>query len=394
LERRGWSWLVLPAGGPVNAGQGGHARIVTRRMNILVVNAGSSSLKLRLIDDDDQVVSSADLAQAEADRIGGVLGEFLRSAPPVAAVGHRVVHGGHRFVEPVLLDRSSEAMLEHLVELAPLHNPPSVAAILALQRLRADLPQVACFDTAFHATLPPAAATYALPASWRSRWDLRRFGFHGLSHAWASRRAAELLNRPVAQLRLVTAHIGAGASLAAVASGSSVDTTMGFTPLEGLVMATRPGNVDPGLLLFLLRHGVGPEEVETALERASGLLGLSGLSGDLREVLAAADAGHQDAGLAYAVYVHRLQTSTAAMAAAMGGVDALVYTGGAGTASPRLRSDVCSKLAFLGVTLDEERNGACRADGVVSPPGAGVHVAVVESREDLEIVGHVRALVS
>jgi acetate kinase len=363
-------------------------------VNILAANAGSSSLKLRVLDPADQVVASRDLA-AGLDPIEEVLGDFLTAAPPIGAAGHRIVHGGSRFVVPLLLDRRSEAVLAHLAELAPLHNRPALGLIAALASLHEDLPQVACFDTAFHATLPPAASTYALPADWRTRWDIRRFGFHGLSHSWASRRAAELLGRPVAELRLVTAHIGAGASLAAVAHGSSVDTTMGFTPLEGLVMATRAGSLDPGLLLFLLRHGAGPADaLEGVLERESGLLGLSGISGDLREVLAAADGGHRQATIAYQVYLHRIQTSTAAMAAAMAGVDALVYTGGAGTASSRLRSDVCAQLGFLGVDLDEARNGECRGDGVVSSKGSSVQVVVVEAREDLEIARHVRELVT
>jgi acetate kinase len=364
-------------------------------MNILVVNAGSSSLKLRLLDSDDRVVQADDLGPVEADRVADLLGEFLASGPAPGAVGHRVVHGGARFVEPVLLDEAAETVLGSLIELAPLHNPPAVAAIRALRAIREDLPQVACFDTAFHAAMPPRAATYALPARWRSRWDIRRFGFHGLSHAWASRRAAELLGRPLGELRLVTSHLGAGASLAAVADGSSVDTTMGFSPLDGLVMATRSGSVDPGLVLFLLRHGAGsPAEVERALEQESGLLGLSGTSGDLREVLAGSDAGDPGATLAYQVYVHRIRTSTAAMAAAMGGVDAVVYTGGAGTASARLRAEVCSRLGFLGIDLDEDRNAGCRSDGVVSTATSSVGVVVVESREDLEIARHVRHLLA
>ncbi len=363
-------------------------------MNILVVNAGSSSLKLRIIAPDDQVVGGQDLPPPPPGRLRDALGAFLAAGPEIGAVGHRIVHGGERFVEPILLDASSEGALHDLAELAPLHNPPSIAAVEALTRLGVDLPQVACFDTAFHAHLPPRAATYALPDEWRRRFGIRRFGFHGLSHAWAARRAAELLDRPTGGLRLVTAHLGAGASLAAVRSGRSVDTTMGFTPLEGLVMATRSGTIDPGLLLFLLRHaGATLDEVEDALEHRSGLLGLSGLSADLEEVLAAADRGEEAAALAYDVFVYRIQTSTAAMAAAAAGLDAVVYTGGAGTASARLRADVSAGLAFLGVELDDQLNAAGATDRMLSAPSARVASVVVEAREDLEIAGHVRQLV-
>ncbi len=362
-------------------------------MNILVVNAGSSSLKLAIVDPDDQVARGRDLPPPPPGALGETLGAFLAAGPEIGAVGHRVVHGGERFVEPVVLDASSEGVLRELAELAPLHNPPSIAAIEAIERLGVDLPQVACFDTAFHAHLPPRAATYALPEEWRRRFGIRRFGFHGLSHAWASRRAAELLGRPAEGLRLVTAHLGAGASLAAVRSGRSVDTTMGFTPLEGLVMATRSGTIDPGLLLFVLRHsGATLDEVEDALEHRSGLLGLSGVSADLREVLAAADLGQEAAALAYEVFVYRIRTSIAAMAAATSGLDALVYTGGAGTASARLRADVSAGLAFLGIELDEQLNAAGATDRVISARSARVASVVVEAREDLEIAGHVRRL--
>jgi acetate kinase len=363
-------------------------------MNILVVNAGSSSLKLRVLGQRDDLVTVEDLPASSAAEIGQAVASFVESAPPIDAAGHRVVHGGTRFAEPVLLDAASEEALAALAELAPLHNPPSIAAIRALRVLRGDLPQVACFDTSFHTHMPEKAATYAISEAWRERFGIRRFGFHGLSHAWATKRGAALLGRPVGELRLVTAHLGAGASLAAVAQGTSVDTTMGFTPLEGLVMATRSGNIDPGLLLYVLRHGVSVEEVEEGLEHQSGLLGLSRISGDLREVLTAADRGHPQAQLAYEVFVYRIQTLVAAMAAAMRGVDALVCTGGAGAASPRLRSDIAAGLGFLGVELDHRENSAASSDAVVSSATAQVPVVVVESREDLEIARHVRELLA
>ena len=368
-------------------------------MWILVVNAGSSSLKLRVLDPDDAVVASSDLATSGGpEGLASALRTFVGAAPGVDVAGHRVVHGGTSFPEATLLGADAERSLAALTDLAPLHNPPSLAAIRALRALYPGLEQVACFDTSFHATLPARASTYAVPEEWRVRWGIRRFGFHGLSHAWASRRAAALLGVPEERCRLVTAHVGAGVSLAAVASGRSVDTTMGFTPLEGLVMATRSGSVDPGLVLWLQQHaGLGPTEVEHALEHQSGLLGLSGRSGDLREVIALADAGDRASGLAYDVYVHRMRSAIAAMVSALGGLDALVFTGGAGEASSRLRADVCDGLGFLGIALDpaghpDPAGGESIGDTLVTPPGAPVHVAVVRAREDLEIARQVRSL--
>jgi acetate kinase len=258
-----------------------------------------------------------------------------------------------------------------------------------------DVPHVACFDTAFHATIPPAAATYALPRAWRERWPLRRFGFHGLSHAYAARRAAHLLGRPPAALRLVTAHLGAGASLAAIRDGRSVDTTMGFTPLEGLVMATRSGSVDPGLVLWIQQEGGLPVgEIAAGLEHESGLLGLAG-SADMRDVLKAAEAGERDALLARDVYLHRLRAEIAAMAAALGGLDALVFTGGVGENSPMIRELAVEGLGFLGVSIDPDRNDARGAgDRFASQSGSAAGVLVVESREDLEIARLARAVVA
>ncbi len=363
-------------------------------MNVLVVNAGSSSLKLRLLDDSDGLVASSDLPRQEAAELAGALEEFLQCAPDVGVAGHRVVHGGSEFTHPILLDDRADATLEALADLAPLHNPLGLAAIHALRSLRPGLPQVACFDTSFHADMPAKASTYAIPRAWRERWGIRRYGFHGLSHEWSSTRAGELLGRPREELRLVTAHLGAGASLAAVASGRSVDTTMGFTPMEGLVMATRSGSVDPGLVLWVQRHGgFSADQVQEALEHESGLRGLWGESGDLRQVMGAMDEGDRDAELAYEVYVYRIQTSVAAMGAAMGGIDGLVFTGGAGEATPRLRADACAGLGFLGLVLDGSHNLGCQGDGVISAPGELPAVLVVRAREDLVIARHVRELI-
>ena len=362
-------------------------------MNIFVVNAGSSSTKLRVLDNADAVLASKDLPKVSPDDLAPLLVDFLDKAPTVDAAGHRVVHGGSAFTHPVVLDEGIDEALRALVDLAPLHNPPCLAAVRALQTLRPALPQVACFDTSFHIDMPAKAATYALPRLWREQWGVRRYGFHGLSHEWASHRASELLGRPREELRLVTAHLGAGASLAAVAFGHSVDTTMGFTPMEGLVMATRSGSVDPGLVLWVQQQRrLSAAEVESTLERDSGLLGLSGTSGDLRQVINAADAGEEQARLAYDVYVYRIQTSVAAMVAAMEGLDALVFTGGAGEASSRLRADTCARLGFVGIRLDDARNTALRGDGFVSRADPLPAVLVVEAREDLEIARHVREL--
>jgi acetate kinase len=363
-------------------------------VHVLVVNAGSSSLKLRLLDGRDDVIAAADLPRLGPADMGDALGAFVDANPQVDAAGHRVVHGGSAFQRPVLLDDGIDVVLEALADLAPMHNPPSLAAIHALRLLRPSLPQVACFDTAFHGGMPAKAATYAVPRTWREQWGIRRFGFHGLSHAWASRRAGELLGRSHERLRLVTAHIGSGASLAAVAFGRSVDTSMGFTPMEGLVMATRSGSIDPGLILWVQRHGgLSADDVEEALEHQSGLRGLWGESGDLRGVMAAMETGDQDARLAYQVYVYRIQTGVAAMCAAMDGLDGLVFTGGAGEASARLRLDACAGLGFLGVGLQASTNRDNEGDGLVSPEGAVPAVLVVHAREDLEIVRAVRELV-
>lgn len=359
---------------------------------VLVVNAGSSTLKLRLLGPDDQVDSAFDVDpwNGEADR--ALLEPFGEALARADAVGHRIVHGGTDFTTATVLDDSAIARLEALTTLAPLHQPRALAAIRCVSAARPELPAVGCFDTAFHSTLPAAAATYALPEEWRRRWGLRRFGFHGLSHQYASRRACDLLGKPADGLRIVTCHLGAGASLAAIVGGRSVDTTMGFTPLEGLVMNTRSGTVDPGLVLWLvLEAGLDPAHVADTLERASGLAGLSGTSGDLRDVLASAAAGDEQAVLSFDVYVHRLRREIAAMVAALGGLDVLVFTGGVGEHQPRVRAAAAEGLGFLGVSVDTVRNAAVTEDDEIGEPGR-VRVLVVTAREDLEIARQVRQL--
>ena len=362
-------------------------------MRVLVVNAGSSSLKLSLLEDDELLVAEnlpAPGGRSDEDAARAV----IERCAPVDAVGHRIVHGGSEFLEPVEIDDTVLRRLDALTDLAPLHQPKSLRALELVGRLLPGVPSVACFDTAFHARMPPAASTYALPPEWRRRWDLRRFGFHGLSHAYASGRAAELTGRPVDDLRIVTCHLGAGASLAAVERGVSVDTTMGFTPLEGLVMATRSGSVDPGLMVWLEEHvGMPPSELASTLENRSGLLGLTGTA-DMRAVLEAEQAGDGDAGLAVEVYLHRLRAGIAAMAAAMDGLDVLVFTGGIGERSAPIRERAAAGLSFLGVALDLGANAAAEPDAEVGAPGAAVRVLVVEAREDLQIARDVRRVLA
>jgi acetate kinase len=354
-------------------------------LRVLVVNAGSSSLKLSALNGDEAVWSEtipwphrADVDAVRAAIAGAGAGE-------IDAVGHRIVHGGGEFVDPVVIDDRVVRRLEALTDLAPLHQPKSLHALETVSAVLPGVPAVACFDTAFHARIPSAASTYALPSEWRKRWDLRRYGFHGLSHAYASARAAELAGRPVEVLRIVTCHLGAGASLAAVAGGVSVDTTMGFTPLEGLVMATRSGSVDPGLVLWLEEHvGMPPSELASTLEHRSGLLGLTG-DADMRAVLTAEEAGDDAAHLAVEVYLHRLRGSIGSMAAALDGLDVLVFTGGVGERSAPIRARAAAGLTFLGVGLDEAANASAGLDADVGAPSAAVRTFVIESREDLQI---------
>jgi acetate kinase len=319
---------------------------------VLTVNAGSSSLKLSLVADGTSVRTYDDLDAALGD------------APP-DAVGHRVVHGGRR-TAPELIDDAVHAELEELTDLVPLHQPPALRAMERTRAVWPDVPQVACFDTTFHTTIPPAAATYALPERVREL-GVHVYGFHGLSHAWVSARAAEQV--PGAR-RVLVAHLGAGASLCAVLDGRSVDTTMGFTPVDGLVMATRSGALDPGAVTWLSSHT--DEDLADVLERQSGLLGLCGTA-DMREVMARAEAGDARAGLALDVWWHRLTGLCGAMIAALGGIDVLALTGGVGEHAATVRTGLIDRLAWLGV-------------------GTTVPVLVVEAREDLQIAAETVSL--
>jgi acetate kinase len=359
-------------------------------VRVLVVNAGSSSLKLSLLDERDHLRHTADVSLQAGHVDEAALRAELERGGRLDAVGHRIVHGGSELVDPTVIDATVLRQLYALADLAPLHQPVALRALELVARLLPGITQVGCFDTAFHASIPDAAATYALPLDWRTRWNLRRFGFHGLSHAYASTRAAELSGQAIAAMRIVTCHLGAGASLAAVAGGRSVDTTMGFTPLEGLVMATRSGSVDPGLMLWLTDHaGVPSSELEDALEHRSGLLGLAG-SADMEAVLAAEHDGDARAELGVAVYLHRLRAGIAAMASAMDGLDALVFTGGVGENAPRIRSRAADGLGFLGVAVAPDRNAAAKLDAEIGSADAPVRAFAIRAREDIEIARGVR----
>jgi len=325
-------------------------------VRVLVVNGGSSSLKLRLLDDDELIAGEDALPDDDS-----AIGRFLQGCGDVDAVGHRVVHGGSQFVHPCRVDDDVLAALEALVPLAPLHQPIALAGIRSLRRLLPEVPAVASFDTAFHASITPAAATYPLPSEWRGRFGLRRYGFHGLSHAYASRRAVDLAEHPVH--RLVTCHLGAGSSLSAVVDGRCVDTTMGFTPNEGVPMATRSGSVDVGMLTWLLDAGLDQHELADGLQRRSGLLGLAG-SADMREVEADAERGDERAVLARDLWVQRVSQAVAAMSVSAGGVDGLVFTGGIGENSASLRGFVLDRVSWF---------------------ASDAEVFVIEAREDIEI---------
>lgn len=356
-------------------------------VRLLVVNAGSSSLKLSVLDgpEGDAVVATRDVAQWDGD--DRPIGEFAAETGVVDVVGHRVVHGGVEFPQPVLVDDEVVGQIAALTSLAPLHQPRALAAIAAARRALPQAVHVACFDTAFHATLGAAASVYALPAAWRDRWPLRRFGFHGLSHSYASRRAAELAGVPLTDLQMVSCHLGAGASLCAVRGGRSVDTTMGFTPLEGLVMATRAGTIDPGLVLWLIEAGgLTAEEVRDGLEQRSGLAGLAGTA-DMRDVLDGRARGDAACALAFDVYAHRLRRELGGMRGGLDQLDLCVFTGGVGEHAPDVR-------AACGLELDPVANAEITGDGEIGAAGASVRTFVVIAREDLEIARLVRTIVA
>jgi acetate kinase len=359
-------------------------------MRVLVLNPGSSTLKASLLDperDDPPDIGVAEWPAGRDADAPRVVADALAQLPATAdAVGYRVVHGGSRYRAATRVDDELLDAVEALDALAPLHNHRAALVMRAAGDALPDLPHVACFDTAFHATLPEEAWRYPLPADWVDRWQLRRFGFHGLSVAWSTRRAARLLHRPADALRLVVAHLGSGCSVTAVDGGRSVATSMGMTPYEGLMMGTRSGSIDPGVLLYLLRSGLSPDDLDEGLTRRSGLLGVAGVAG-AREVEEAAMAGDTEAAMALDLFARSAAAGIAAAATALASLDALVFTGGIGEHADRIRGDIVRRLATLGVP---GRLAPMEGDGVLAdgPPA----VLVVEAREDRVIAAEVAAL--
>ncbi|MFA7249816.1 MAG: acetate kinase [Dehalococcoidia bacterium] len=386
-------------------------------MFVLVVNCGSSSIKFQLWDAGTQVVASrgivarigedgsyvevhaangttarhelpiASHAEGFEAMLNGLLdrdsGGPLPAIAEVSAVGHRAVHGGDSFVESVLVTDEVIAKLEEYVPLAPLHNPASLMGIREARRLLPGVPQVAVFDTAFHQTMPPRAFTYALPGRYRSDHHVRRYGFHGTSYRYVCGRTAAILARPLADLRVIACHLGNGCSMVAVDRGRAIDTTMGLTPTEGLVMGTRSGDLDPGAVLFLLRLALSATDVEHLLNHESGLLGISGVSNDMRVITQRAAEGDERCELALDIFTYRAKKYVGAYAAAMGGVDALVFTGGIGENSPVVRRLTCRGLAFLGIEVDDRANDAALGvEADVSVPGSPVRVLVIPTDEE------------
>ena len=399
-------------------------------MGILAINSGSSSLKFGLFDAETcEPLLAGDIDWAHGDRrraqftltprrgctatsplavpddftaarsaISAALDSGLpvtKGTAKVVAVGHRVVHGGAEFRDSVLIDGRVKAGIASLNELAPLHNPPALKAIEAVELLLPGVPQVAVFDTAFFAQLPPKAFLYALPYEYYERWGIRRFGFHGLSHAYCAGRAAELLGRPLPELRVISCHLGGGCSAAAVQGGVAVATTLGFSPLEGLMMGTRPGSVDPGILLHLQReHGVTIEELDRALNYSSGLLGISGVSSDLAHIEAAAAQGNERARLAFDMFADRVRSAIGALAVTIGGVDALTFTDRIGEHSAALRAAACEGLGFMGLRLDPGRNANSKADTDVARPDSPARIFVIHTQEELMVARETRRVMA
>ncbi len=392
-------------------------------MHILVINAGSSSLKSSLFPIQEGKVQATPVWQAQVDftyRPGETLIQTrqlgrgwvsLPSIPPeagirglaplftrlwqgeeallphpqaIVGIGHRVVHGGSLYRQPTPITPAVEEAIAQLAPLAPAHNPAALEGIRLLGQLAPGIPQVAVFDTAFHQHMPPAAALYPLPYAWAEQ-GIRRYGFHGINHEYCARRAAELLNRPLEELRLITCHLGNGCSLAAIRGGKSVDTTMGYTPLEGLMMGSRSGSVDPGILLHQLRQGMSVEELERILNRESGLKGISGLSSDMRVVLEAMEAGHPRAELAFELFVHRLRSHIGAMLMSLDRLDALVFSGGIGENAAPVRAAACADLGFLGIQIDPVLNAGSPRNCDISTADAPVRVLVISAQEDWAI---------
>jgi acetate kinase len=370
---------------------------------IFVVNSGSSSIKYQLLDVESERVTLDGIVERIGEAGSDVpdhetgmrqVLDKLGSAHDIAAVGHRVVHGGSLFDRAALITPEVEKQIDDLSALAPLHNPANLLGIRAAQAALPGVPQVAVFDTAFHQTLPAAAYTYAIDAELAKRHSVRRYGFHGTSHKYVSEQAAQFLNRPLGELKTIVLHLGNGASVAAIDGGVSIETSMGMTPLEGLVMGTRSGDIDAAVLIHLHRTaGLGFDELDTLLNRQSGLLGLSG-NGDMRNVQEAASGGDDVAEAALAVYRHRVRRYIGAYLAHLGGLDALVFTAGVGENNSLLRRRTLAGLEFLGISVDHDRNELQSKNArYISPDGSPVAVLVIPTNEELEIARQTLALV-
>ncbi|WP_243347783.1 acetate/propionate family kinase [Parabacteroides sp. FAFU027] len=389
-------------------------------MKILVLNCGSSSVKYKLINMENKDV----LAQGGIEKIG-LKGSFLKLTLPngdkvvlegeilehqaaieyilgvllsekygciksldeINAVGHRVVHGGEKFNSSVLIDDEVIAKMEECIEMAPLHNPPNLKGIYAVKSLMPNVPQVGVFDTAFHQTMPDYAYFYGIPYSLYEKYSIRRYGFHGTSHRYVSKRACDVLGVPYESQKIITCHIGNGASLAAIKDGKSVDTTMGFTPVEGLMMGTRSGDVDAGVITFLMeKESIGAQGISNMLNKQSGMMGISGISSDMREVASAADEGNYRAKLALDMYEYRIKKYIGSFAAALGGADIIIFTGGVGENKVSSRLNVCSNMEYMGIKMDAEKNAKVYGDeAVISADDSKVKVMVIPTDEEYMI---------
>ncbi len=395
-------------------------------MKILVLNCGSSSVKYQLFNMEDESV----LAKGIVERVGmsdAILshrpagGEkikhvqeilehttaikavlealtdpehgVIKTIDEIEAVGHRVVHGGEHYSESVIITKEVKAVIEDTIELAPLHNPPNLRGILAAEQAMPDVPQVAVFDTAFHSTLPRYAYLYGLPYSLYQRYKIRRYGFHGTSHKFVALRAAQLLQKDITELKIITCHLGNGASVTAVEHGQSVDTSMGFTPLEGLVMGTRSGDIDPAIIPFVMaQEEISIGAVDAMLNKHSGVLGITGISSDMRDIEDRAAEGNERAQLALDMYTYRIRKYIGAYAATMDGVDVIVFTAGIGERGPIPRRAICSKLGYLGAEFDPEKNEFKSEEREISTPNSKVKLWVIPTNEELMIARETLAL--
>ena len=395
-------------------------------MNILVINCGSSSLKYQLINSETEGVLAKGLCErigidgmltyqpeggekekseiampTHTEAINAVLAALtneksgvIKSLSEVGAVGHRVVHGGEKFTSSCLINDESMKAIEECNDLAPLHNPANLIGIRACQELMPGVPMVAVFDTAFHQTMPDVAYTYGIPYEYYEKYKVRRYGFHGTSHSYVSKRTAEIVGKPYDQMKIIVCHLGNGASISAVNCGKSVDTSMGLTPLEGLVMGTRSGDLDPAIIDFVgKKEGLSLDEMNEVLNKKSGMLGISGVSSDGRDLEAAAETGNKRAQLALDVFDYRVIKYIGAYAAAMNGVDAIAFTAGIGENNIKMRKDVCSSLTYLGVKLDEEKNNVRGEERIISADDSKVQFLLVPTNEELAIARETLALV-